>query len=103
MLLATSFAAPDVRKVPPRTPPQRLETLLRFMQGYARAEVLPYRKKRGERMEGTTTSSIYNRLIDNYLKADEVTGLRLCSFFDPQVPNGGPRLDNTGKRAAKRW
>ena len=43
MLLATSYAAPDVRKVPPRTPPQRLETLNRFAQEFIDANVGAYR------------------------------------------------------------
>ena len=39
--------------------------------------------------------------MENYSKVDETTGLRKCSFFDPSAPNGGPRPDNTGKRALK--
>ena len=100
MLLATSYAAPDVRKVPPRTPPQRLDTLQRFTHEYIDAYVDPYRSGRTDNQK-KAVDRIFNRLYDNYVKFDETTGLRLCSFFDPTTEHGGPRPDNTGKRALK--
>ena len=100
MLLATSFGAPDVRKVPPRTPPQRLDTLARFFKEYIIGNIDQYRPSRTENQENAV-QRIFDKLMENYSKVDETTGLRKCSYFDPSAPNGGPRPDNTGKRALK--
>ena len=100
LLLATSFGAPDVRKVPPRTPPQRLDTLLRFSKEYIDGNIDQYRPSRTNNQK-EAVQRIFDRLMSNYSKVDEITGLRICSFFDPSVPNGGPRPDNTGKRTLK--
>ena len=100
MLLATSYAAPDVRKVPPRTPPQRLETLMRFSQNFIDANVGEYRKDDKVNNQKNAIKRIHDMLLENYSKIDE-NGLRKCSYFDPTSEHGGPRPDNTGKRAIK--
>ena len=99
MLLATSFAAPDERKVPPRTPPQRLNTLLRFSQEYITGMIEQYRPNRAPNQD-RAAQRIHDRLLDAYMETNQF-GLRKCSYFDDTVPNGGPRPDNTGKRAVK--
>ena len=101
MLLATSYAAPDVRKVPPRTPPQRLETLNRFAQEFIDANVGAYREDLKVNNQKKSIQRIHDMLLENYEKTDE-DGLRKCSYFSPDTkPHGGPRPDNTGKRAIK--
>ena len=100
MLLATSSAAPDVRKVPPRTPPQRLDTLLRFSKEYIQGMIEQYRPGRAPNQD-KAAQRIHDRLLDQYNRFDERTGLRMCSYFDPTVEHGGPRPDSTGKRAVK--
>ena len=101
MLLATSYAAPDVRKVPPRTPPQRLETLMRFSKDFIGVNVGTYRNQDKVDGQQKAIQRIHDMLLENYEKADE-NGLRKCSYFSEDTkPHGGPRPDNTGKRAIK--
>ena len=100
MLLATSYAAPDVRKVPPRTPPERLETLMRFSKDYIDANVGTYRNQDKVDGQQAAIQRIHDNLLENYSKIND-DGLRKCSYFDPNSEHGGPRPDNTGKRAIK--
>ena len=95
---------PSERKVPPRTPPQRLETLQRFFKEYIDNNVKPNRPERAENQK-EAVNRIYDPLEEIYhaLKPDG-SGLRRCSFFDPTVPNGGPRpVSGTNTRAAEDW
>ena len=103
-LLATTLqAAPDVRKVPPRTPPQRLDTLTRFLRDYVNGNIDEHRPNRAPNQE-RRADVIEDRLMQAYTKFDPNTGLRLCSFFDPTVEHGGPRpVSDTNKRAAEKW
>jgi hypothetical protein len=103
-LLGAALAGPSERKVPPRTPPQRLNTLKRFFKEYISNNVAPNRPERAENQE-EAVDRIYDPLkeIFDALKPDG-SGLRRCSFFDPTVPNGGPRpASETDKRAALDW
>ena len=77
-------AAQDEKKVPPRRPDQRLNTLKRFAENWIESQLgsnlnRPQRaanKKRG-----------FGRIFDRALAAYEK-----CGFFDPAVlPHGGPR------------
>ena len=90
LAIVSGLAAADNKKVPPRTPPQRLETLSRFFVEYIQSNVAPNRPERAanqvravERINAPL-ESLYNALKPG-------TYIRRCSFFDPNVPNGGPR------------
>merc|ERR1712003_232175 len=103
-LLGAALAGPSERKVPPRTPPQRLNTLKRFFEEYIENNVGPDRPERATNQKEAVTR-IYDPLEEIYhaIKPDG-SGLRRCSFFDPNVPNGGPRpVSDTDKRAAEQW
>jgi len=103
-LLGAALGGPSERKVPPRTPPQRLETLKRFFKDYINVNVRPDRSTRADN-QVAAVDRIYEPLdeIFHALKPDD-SGLRRCSFFDPTVPNGGPRPESpTSTRAADDW
>ena len=99
-LAAAVSAGPKERKVPPRTPPQRLETLERFFLEYVQTNLAQFD---GEAIRDTAEleenlTRIRRLLMLNYSKVNDF-GLRVCSFFDPNVPNGGPRpADEMAKR-----
>jgi len=103
-LLGAALGGPSERKVPPRTPPQRLETLQRFFKEYINAQVNPYRPERAVN-QVEAVDRIYGPLDDIYhATKPDGSGLRRCSFFDPSVPNGGPRPESgTNTRAADDW
>merc|ERR1712046_47897 len=103
-LLGAALGAPSERKVPPRTLPQRLNTLKRFFVEYIQANVAPNRPERATNQE-EAVSRIYDPLYEiYYAKKPDNSGLRRCSFFDPTVPNGGPRPESDMvSRAAVRW
>jgi hypothetical protein len=94
----------SIPKVPPRTPPQRLETLQRFFKEYIDGNVRPDRPDRANNQK-EAVDRIYLPLQESFdaVKPDG-SGLRRCSFFDPSVPNGGPRpVSATNTRAAEDW
>jgi len=101
-----SSQSPGVRKVPPRTPPQRLDTLCRFSEEYLNNRVAmnesPMDLNRPSR--AAVMSESIERLCSNMLAAFEKqrpdgSGLRRCSFFDPNVkPHGGPRPEEDRNR-----
>ena len=103
-LLGAALGGPSERKVPPRTPPQRLETLQRFFKDYIDINVKPDRPERASNQKAAV-SRIYNPLEEIFhAKKPDGSGLRRCSFFDPNVPNGGPRpVSGTNTRAAEDW
>ena len=90
------MGAPDERRVPPRTPPQRLHSLCNFAEDYiisrVQAAELLNRPTRGDNMIGRL-SAMCTAMSDTYEKRRTNTpSLRRCSYFDPLVlPNGGPR------------
>merc|ERR1711915_1006398 len=103
-LLGAALAGPSERKVPPRTPPQRLNTLKTFFKDYISNNVAENRPDRAVN-QVAAVDRIYDPLNEIYhaIKPDG-SGLRRCSFSDPTVPNGGPRpVSDTDKRAAEQW
>ena len=97
--IVSGLVAADNKKVPPRTPPQRLNTLTRYLKEYIELQVRPERPQRAANQE-LAVDRINDPLLEIYhaIKPDG-SGLRRCSFFDPNVPNGGPRpLTDTRKR-----
>ena len=100
--MGAALGGPSERKVPPRTPPQRLETLQRFFKEYIDGNVKPDRPERAANQK-EAVDRIYLPLQESFdaVKPDG-SGLRRCSFFDPNVPNGGPRpVSATNTRAAE--
>ena len=92
--LVSGLVAADNKKVPPRTPKQRLNTLSRFYKEYVETFIEQTRPGRAakqmERIDSMTTA-----MMATYHKIKpDGSGLRACSFFDPTVPNGGPRPSN---------
>lgn len=102
--ISTTEAIPSVRKVPPRTPPQRLDTLNRFANEYINNLVRPARGARADKNERIAQRQL-DAMMDNYDKIrPNGSGLRRCSFFDPNVANGGPRpVSDQNRRAIEPW
>lgn len=93
-LVAQGQKNTDERKVPPRTPPQRLNTLNRFANEWIDNAIglTINRPGRADRMK-SGIERLYNRMTDAYGKQ--------CSFFDPLVlPHGGPNPNSQRKRRA---
>ena len=89
--IVSGLVAADNKKVPPRTPDQRLNTLTRFYKSFVSTRISQFRPSRGdnhkeriERMSDAMMAAYFKMRPDG-------SGLRSCSFFDPNVPNGGPR------------
>ena len=61
-------AIPGVRKVPPRTPSQRLETLFRFANEYILANVVRVRPDKRSEKNYSITMRQYNAMKKNYEK-----------------------------------
>ena len=92
--LVSGLVAADNKKVPPRTPTQRLNTLSRFYKEYVDNLIKETRPNRAvlhkERIDSMTSA-----MMATFMKTKpDGSGLRTCSFFDPNVPNGGPRPQN---------
>ena len=89
VLVAFAMAQDDERKVPPRTPPQRLNTLHRFAKEWVNAQI----------KVGIDRPSRATNMIDNGIARLEskmtLAYSRDCAFFDPTVPNGGPDPNNS--------
>ena len=98
--LVSGLVAANNKKVPPRTPPQRLETLSRFYKEFIKSYVQPKRPERAAN-QIDAVDRLFNPLDEIYhaIKPDG-SGLRRCSFFDPTIPNGGPRpsADDQGRK-----
>ena len=92
--LVSGLVAADNKKVPPRTPDQRLNTLKRFYKTFVSTRIQQFRPSRAayhkERIDMMTDA-----MMATFFKTKS-DGLRSCSFFDPNVPNGGPRPNNNG-------
>jgi len=91
-MVASSAYAQD-RKVPPRTPSQRFETLNRFIN-----EWIDYNidQELNRPMRAYNMKASFERIYDKQKFAYE-----RCGFFDPTVENGGPKP--AGKNADKSW
>ena len=96
--LVSGLVAANNKKVPPRTPNQRLGTLSRMYQDYVDSYIAERRPGRAEAQK-ERIKMMSDAMLDTYheLKLDG-SGLRRCSFFDPTVPNGGPRPADDGDR-----
>jgi hypothetical protein len=80
------------RKVPPRTPPQRLNTLQRFAKEWIDAQVKTgiNRPQRALKMK-SGIDRLETKMGEAFLKD--------CAFFDPTVlPHGGPNPNSQRKR-----
>ena len=88
----SGLAAAEDRKVPPRRPGQRLSTLRMFFKDYINSNVA---EKRPDRV-----SSMY-RGVDRLADSMRVS-FEKCGFFDPSVPNGGPRPGSNVSEGRKR-
>ncbi|CAG5110981.1 Oidioi.mRNA.OKI2018_I69.chr2.g5325.t1.cds [Oikopleura dioica] len=77
-------SAQEERKVPPRTPPQRLNTLRRFASEWVQMEIgqTVNRPNRASTMTAAGITRIFDTITEAYEK---------CGFFDPTLPHGGPR------------
>ena len=82
IVIVSGLAAADDKKVPPRRPEHRLTTLARFFKDYIESNVAEKRPDRVYNMY-RGVDRLANRMRDSFEK---------CGFFDPSVPNGGPRL-----------
>ena len=81
VLTAVSLA--DDRKVPPRTPPQRLNTLHRFATEWIESQI-------GVELNRPNRADIMKESFDR-LYERQVEAYENCGYFDPSVANGGPR------------
>ena len=70
------------RKVPPRTPLNRMTTIMRFGTSWIDSQISLARPARASRMISSGLARLENRLI---------LAFNRCGYFDPSVPNGGPR------------
>ena len=77
-------AAANDRKVPPRTPAQRLNTLHRFMREWVQTEIAGTinRPSRAANMIANGVARIEAKMTEAAAKE--------CFFFDPSLPHGGP-------------
>ena len=96
--LVSGLVAADNKKVPPRRPDQRLGTLSTMYQDYVDSHIKESRPGRAEFQKGRI-QRMADAMLETYneFKPDG-SGLRRCSFFDPTLPNGGPRPSNDGDR-----
>ena len=85
VLVALAMAQDDDRKVPPRTPPQRLNTLKRFANEWVTLQIGTEinRPSRAANMKAKGIARLEEKMSLAYAKD--------CHFFDPTVEHGGPR------------
>ena len=89
VLVALAMAQDDERKVPPRTPPQRLNTLHRFANEWVTAQIGAEinRPSRAANMKAKGIARLEEKMTAAYAKD--------CHFFDPTVEHGGPNPNNS--------
>ena len=84
VLFLLSVHADEEKKVPPRTPKNRLNKLTQFSKEWCHA-------------------NLSQRAADHWINKFENNAARMeirfekCGFFDPNVPNGGPRPAETDR------
>ena len=85
------MAQDDERKVPPRTPPQRLNTLHRFAKEWVNAQIGAgiNRPSRAANMIASGIARLEEKMTAAYAKD--------CHFFDPTIEHGGPN-PNSGRK-----
>jgi len=89
-IFAVASADPE-RKVPPRTPDQRLNTLHRFVTNWIDSQI-SIDQNRPQRAE--TMKSSFDRLYQRQLDAFEE-----CGFFNPSLEHGGPKPISRRRRS----
>lgn len=95
LLLSLAAGQSDTdRKVPPRTPLQRLNTLQRFAGDWIDSQIKVgiNRPQRATNMKDQGIARLNSAMTGAFAKE--------CAFFDPNVPNGGPNPDSGRKRRA---
>jgi hypothetical protein len=97
VLVALAMAQDDERKVPPRTPAQRLNTLKRFAGEWINAQigVEINRPSRAENMINIGIERLESKMTEAASKD--------CFFFDPTVEHGGPNPASARKRRGTNW
>ena len=81
--MTVSALAEQEKKVPPRTPLQRLDTLQRFANLWIETWININQNRPGRATRMTDRVNLMtSKLEEKYAH---------CGFFDPNVPNGGPR------------
>ena len=96
--LVSSLVAADNKKVPPRRPDQRLNTLSKFYKEYIDTFIKESRPERATSQK-ERIGMMTDAMMATFMKVkQDGSGLRSCSFFDPNVPNGGPRPNNNDGR-----
>jgi len=91
-MVASSAFAQD-RKVPPRTPSQRFETLNRFINNWIDYNI---DQELNRPMRAYNMKASFERIYDKQKFAYD-----RCGYFDPSVENGGPKP--SGKNSDKSW
>ena len=86
----SSLTAADEKKVPPRTPIQRLNTLHRFYERFIDSQLAQYREFRATNQK-EKAHIMMAALWRAFEKTNRKTGERRCGYFNPSLPHGGPR------------
>ena len=82
--LVAAQDAIEEKKVPPRRPDQRLNTLKRFAENWIDSQL---RANLNRPQRAINKKRAFNRIFDRALEA-----YNKCGYFDPTVlPHGGPR------------
>lgn len=87
LLMLSVQAIDEEKKVPPRTPENRLKKLNQFSKEWCR-----------ENLEPIVGRQRANKWINKFEKNGDRMKKRFnseCGFFDPSVPNGGPNPNST--------
>lgn len=97
VLVALAMAQDDERKVPPRTPAQRLNTLKRFAGEWVNAQigVTINRPSRADNMISVGIERLESKMTEAASKD--------CFFFDPTLEHGGPNPNSQRKRRGADW
>ena len=85
LFLLSAQAIDEDKKVPSRHPLQRLKTLTRFSKEWCR-----------ENLKAKQANHWAPKFERNAIRME--TRFRLCGFYDPSLPNGGPRPTNRKRR-----
>jgi len=95
--VALAMAQDDERKVPPRTPAQRLNTLKRFAGEWIDAQIASTinRPSRADNMKNVGIERLESKMTEAAAKD--------CFFFDPTLPHGGPNPASARKRRGADW
>lgn len=91
--MATGSDDVGVRKVPPRTPINRMNTLMKFANIWIQSQIRDNRPERATRMATVGLARLETRLLDAFDR---------CGYFDPSVLNGGPRPPPARQAASRK-